>query len=1691
VSLIAMVLGVIAGPAGAASITIVNPGFETDILADGSTNTAPTGWVEGYTEPSGDAAWNDYAGGDAGAINPNAAYGYSGNAPEGTNVAFGLCYTGFDVGLRQTLSETLEADKQYDLSALVGNPYAYNSSGPAADYRLQLVANGVILAEDTANSPADDTVWTNATLTYLSGSSPAQLGLPLEIRLLVADNVNASQVNFDDVQLTVTNLSDAAITFSDLGASDITDSSATLNATLEASTTNADVCVHWGPTDGTNNPAAWTNSAYVGSWTNLASTNVSFAVGGLAADTTYFFRFRGTNATDDIWYGVSWSFATPPTGCLWIANPGFEEPAIADDTYAYSVVGWESHGVNASIGVWDIGTEYGGNAPEGENVGFQDDGAGGFAQVLPSTFQASMTYALSVVVGNNPDYTFGGYQVQLLAGGTATNGGTLLAEDSNTVTVATETFATSTVTYAYDPTHSGLLGEQLQIRLLALADVETDFDDVVLCATYVPITLIDLGVSGISSNSATFNTTLEVATTNADVWVYWGPTDGTNNPAAWSNSMYLGSWTNVASTNLSHTAAGLDATTQYYYRFRGTNDAADTWASPSGNFVTTGPEAQPAVGLGGGATNMGGGMATLRGELTAGGFADAYICWGAVDGGTVSTGGWDHCVSGGPINQGVTFSNTVSDLYYGVEYDYRVYVTNSAGKAWSDAATFTTPLPQLGGETLGWSYTNWTSDADSGITNDYIYTAAHSFGDNHAGVTVNGVPFTYSFAASGTGWSIGGGQNNWGNDDDVNVTGVSEDLAEEFVYNGNPRTVQLSGLTIGTRYKATFFSAGWEASGRFQTFLSGGESLYLDQDIFGNNNGITISYVYEATDTTQDFSITPAAGGNTFHMYALANREGAALANVGITNDGAENIGATTADLVGTLDAAQAVFNVTLYWSASNNVDAADWLGDGTASNAAIGSFTNVMGQSVSHSVSSLTSGATYYYTMLASNAATNIWADPNASFTTASAPGVDNAGGATDVFGFIANLNGELTTGGVADAYICWGTNDVGTSSTGHWQNVESIGSVLQGEPFAENLSGLMPLTTYYYSCYVTNEVADAWSAVTNFTTLDPDNTMVSATGGNDSWNTGGNWTLGHAPVGLENGIVSNGVAATVYNNSTPEYSGTLTLRDSATLMIGAGHSQNVPNSLNSLGTNTIIMNADSVITLNMKNNVTFPALVLTGNARINSTSTESHHRTHTFPTVDGGTNTLTLQGPGNNGLFKIAGNNRNPTLSSDWSGGLVVAGGNNDGIEADATGSLGTGDVTLPAGTSLRIDAADAVGDVATLSLNGPGATKAGFGGEKLRMNADDTVNLLRFDGNPYPTGTYARIGLGGVDYEFEWIAGDGILTVTNAPPDSTPPTVTFEDDQGGGPVYPGQPVTYTITFTEPVTPDPTTNDFDNAFPGEITVDSITQTSDVEYQVVVMATGTGSLQLQIVSGAAIEDLFGNALVTAVADDDTLTVQPLPRWKGELRILKPWANGGINPATGLEWAVGDQYRLAFVSSAGTQATSSVINTYNDFVQGLADAAGHGAGTWKVIGSTAAVDARDNTGTNPGADGAGVAIFLMDGGTKIADDNNDLWNNDIDAPLILDENGELRSTRIFGGSDTDGTGRGTGDPGERVLGGSSETSPKVTTGESFDAGAHWMVQYNADATTSFSVYALSDPLTIQSVVPTGTKLIVR
>ena len=182
--------------------------------------------------------------------------------------------------------------------------------------------------------------------------------------------------------------------------------------------------------------------------------------------------------------------------------------------------------------------------------------------------------------------------------------------------------------------------------------------------------------------------------------------------------------------------------------------------------------------------------------------------------------------------------------------------------------------------------------------------------------------------------------------------------------------------------------------------------------------------------------------------------------------------------------------------------------------------------------------------------------------------------------------------------------------------------------------------------------------------------------------------------------------------------------------------------------------------------------------------------------------------------------------------------------------------------------------------------------------------------------------------------------------------------------------------------------------------------------------------------AGEALLDLsvgYNTLTVTVTAQNGaaltyTVTVERLAVPPPEVMVPSDW---GLIPS---DLDTGDQFRLLFLSSTDTDATSADIADYNTFIQNLA-ATGHAdiqdyrAG-FRAVGCTAAVNARNNTGTT----GAGVPIYWLNG-SQVADDYADFydgnWDDEANDKNESGNNGPDTSLEVnhpFTGCDHDGTG---------------------------------------------------------------------
>ncbi len=624
----------------------------------------------------------------------------------------------------------------------------------------------------------------------------------------------------------------------------------------------------------------------------------------------------------------------------------------------------------------------------------------------------------------------------------------------------------------YQPTlDTGEMPADWQTDTLSIVHDETSTPKrVYLTGLYSTLSVANQPVSDVGGATATANGVLSCEGTILHARVYWSTNDWGTVATDWETygaSTHVGAFTNEIGEALSQSIGGLSTGTEYYYTFRATNTAAtiNLWATPAASFITQGT---PAATTGGGATDIAIGAATLRGELTNGVTATAVICWGAADGGTGSTGAWDHAVSVGSVDQDAPFSVAISNAFFGVEYSYRVYVSNDVDTAWSDLATFST-LALEGGA-------NYPTDGLIGMWTFDDGTAADVSGNGHDGTDHNsptyaadtpaGSGLSVDFNGGDKGILIGGDENDFDVDTITIAAWVKEIpdggwepyIAKRGEDNkgyqlrrrgGDPRvTFTIRGTTgdddpspaateVINDNPGTWYHLVARYDGVRRQLILDGNTASLASDIadtgtipdatealsFGNKrNGsnwdgswsqtkLDDVYIYDRAITDEEVA----------QIFAIPGTAGVGE-GIGVSNTVATGVTDTTANLAGVLDGTGSVFTVVAYCSTNENADAAAWEADTSALTATVGTYTNISGVAVTGAVSGLTADTTYYYSLVASNAVTNLWATPNVSFTSDVPPVVsalsptNNATGVLPGADLVATFNESiaLVPGGV-----------------------------------------------------------------------------------------------------------------------------------------------------------------------------------------------------------------------------------------------------------------------------------------------------------------------------------------------------------------------------------------------------------------------------------------------------------------------------------------------------------------------------------------------------------------------------------------------------------------------------------------------------------------------------------------------------
>jgi hypothetical protein len=191
---------------------------------------------------------------------------------------------------------------------------------------------------------------------------------------------------------------------------------------------------------------------------------------------------------------------------------------------------------------------------------------------------------------------------------------------------------------------------------------------------------------------------------------------------------------------------------------------------------------------------------------------------------------------------------------------------------------------------------------------------------------------------------------------------------------------------------------------------------------------------------------------------------------------------------------------------------------------------------------------------------------------------------------------------------------------------------------------------------------------------------------------------------------------------------------------------------------------------------------------------------------------------------------------------------------------------------------------------------------------------IPYLACTGNAYVGGQYYNSGPTGGSGSGPTISAssslDRVFHLDLDAADGTPPTLASSaivDNKSGGLVMTNTLVTYAVTFSEDMDASTVSAaDFGNAGSATVTIGTVTETTPGVFTVPVTPTGTGTLQLQVIAGAVLKDVAGNALSTASAiADDTLIaiIGDYATWAGGAAF--GWDSNNDGVADGLAWLLG------------------------------------------------------------------------------------------------------------------------------------------------------------------------------------------
>ena len=524
---------------------------------------------------------------------------------------------------------------------------------------------------------------------------------------------------------------------------------------------------------------------------------------------------------------------------------------------------------------------------------------------------------------------------------------------------------------------------------------------------------------------------------------------------------------------------------------------------------------------------------TSGGNITNGGSADITargVCWSTSQ---------NPAVSGSHTSDGTgtgSFTSNITGLTPGTKYYLRAYATNSVGTAYGNELSITTTAlvaPTL--TTITITEVSLTSAKSGG-------TILSDGGD--------------PISAKGVCWSTSANptvDSSKSSDGAGNATFVSAltGLTSGDTYYYRAYATNSVGTGYGNEFSFTTTCTAATATTNAATGLSTNAAT-LNGIINGNGSSTTVTFEY-GTTTSYGSAVTATPGtitgsSNTSVSAAISSltlnttyHYRVDATNCGGTTNGADQIFTTgctaataTTNAATGISTSAATLNGTINGNGSSTTVTFEYgttTGYGSTISATLGTVAGSSNTSVSATISSLTSNATYHYRVKGVNCGGTSYGDdfPFTTTVTPTPPTVSTTA-ISGITQTTAASGGNVTSGGsstVTSRGVCWSTTANPTTADSKTTDGSGTGS------FSSSIIGLTANTIYHVRAYAVNAVGTAYgndvsfesahtiptvtttavSNITNTTASSGGNVLLqggeNVTAKGVCWNTAGNPTI------------------------------------------------------------------------------------------------------------------------------------------------------------------------------------------------------------------------------------------------------------------------------------------------------------------------------------------------------------------------------------------------------------------------------------------------------------------------------------------------------------------------------------------------------------------------------------------------------